>query len=91
MTVGLPARGKTHISRSLERYLRWLGVKTAVLSLGDYRRKTIGGAKNLPADYFATGLSSRCPGLSLEAHARAHATSTADCPRQAQRRKRRRS
>jgi 6-phosphofructo-2-kinase/fructose-2,6-biphosphatase 4 len=57
VTVGLPARGKTHISRSLERYLRWLGVKTAVLSLGDYRRKTIGGAKNLPADYFATGLS----------------------------------
>ncbi|KAJ7274582.1 6-phosphofructo-2-kinase-domain-containing protein [Mycena haematopus] len=37
VTVGLPARGKTHISRALERYLRWMGVKTQVVSLGDYR------------------------------------------------------
>lgn len=53
------ARGKTHISRALERYLRWLGVKTRVYSLGDYRRKVLGGAKNVPADYFAT--DSTCP------------------------------
>lgn len=46
------ARGKTHISRALERYLRWLGVKTRVYSLGDYRRKVLGGAENIPADYF---------------------------------------
>lgn len=56
-TVGLPARGKTHVSRSLERYLRWLGVKTQVISLGDYRRKSIGGAQQLPKDYFTLGLS----------------------------------
>ncbi|CAL1699282.1 unnamed protein product [Somion occarium] len=52
VTVGLPARGKTHISRALERYLRWTGVKTQVVSLGDYRRKILGGAQKLPPDYF---------------------------------------
>lgn len=55
LTVGLPARGKTHISRALERYLRWMGVKTEVVSLGDYRRKTLGGAQTLPPDYFTLG------------------------------------
>ena len=58
VTIGLPARGKTHISRALERYLRWMGVKTQVVSLGDYRRKTIGGAQKLPPDYFSLGSSS---------------------------------
>lgn len=58
VTVGLPARGKTHISRALERYLRWMGVKTQVVSLGDYRRKTLGGAHKLPSDYFTLGTSS---------------------------------
>ncbi|KAF9189003.1 hypothetical protein BGZ51_000179 [Haplosporangium sp. Z 767] len=40
--VGLPARGKTHVSRSLCRYLRWLGVQTKVFSVGNYRRQIIG-------------------------------------------------
>ncbi|KAG0330365.1 hypothetical protein BGZ99_004735 [Dissophora globulifera] len=40
--VGLPARGKTAISRSLYRYLRWLGVQTKVFSVGNYRRQIIG-------------------------------------------------
>jgi 6-phosphofructo-2-kinase/fructose-2,6-biphosphatase 4 len=55
VTVGLPARGKTHISRSLERYLRWMGVKTQVVSLGDYRRKILGGTQKVPPDYFTLG------------------------------------
>jgi 6-phosphofructo-2-kinase / fructose-2,6-biphosphatase 4 len=55
VTVGLPARGKTHISRALERYLRWMGVKTQVISLGDHRRKVAGGAQRLPSDYFIVG------------------------------------
>lgn len=54
-TVGLPARGKTHLSHALERYLRWLGVKTDVYSLGDYRRKVLGGADKVPPDYFKPG------------------------------------
>ncbi|TIB96065.1 WD40 repeat-like protein [Wallemia mellicola] len=52
VAVGLPARGKTHVSRSIERYIRWLGVKVGTFSLGDYRRKTLGRAKDLPPDYF---------------------------------------
>jgi 6-phosphofructo-2-kinase/fructose-2,6-biphosphatase 4 len=56
MTVGLPARGKTHMSRALERYLRWLGVKTQVVSLGDYRRKILGGTQKVPPDYFTLGM-----------------------------------
>ncbi|WLF77888.1 hypothetical protein PVL30_001611 [Lodderomyces elongisporus] len=36
--AGLPGRGKTHLSVSLTRYLRWLGVKTHSFHLGDYRR-----------------------------------------------------
>jgi 6-phosphofructo-2-kinase/fructose-2,6-biphosphatase 4 len=55
VTVGLPARGKTHISRALERYLRWMGVKTNVISLGDHRRKVAGGMQRLPSDYFTLG------------------------------------
>lgn len=51
-TVGLPARGKTHISVAVARYLRWLGVKTHVFHLGDYRRATLGPGKDVPDDYF---------------------------------------
>ncbi|KAI0298673.1 6-phosphofructo-2-kinase-domain-containing protein [Multifurca ochricompacta] len=58
VTVGLPARGKTHISRALERYLRWAGIKTQVVSLGDYRRKSLGDAQKLPPDYFTFGKKS---------------------------------
>ncbi|RCH78689.1 hypothetical protein CU097_000648, partial [Rhizopus azygosporus] len=42
ITVGLPARGKTHASRSLCRYMRWLGVSTEVFSVGNYRRERLG-------------------------------------------------
>ncbi|KAK1453905.1 6-phosphofructo-2-kinase [Colletotrichum abscissum] len=50
--VGLPARGKTHICVSLARYLGWLGVKTRIFHLGDYRRATVGKGGIVPEDYF---------------------------------------
>lgn len=56
-TVGLPARGKTHLSVALARYLRWLGVKTRVFHLGDYRREHLGDGKDVPEDYFFVNAS----------------------------------
>ena len=35
--VGLPARGKTYISRRLSSYLNWIGINTRVFNLGEYR------------------------------------------------------
>ncbi|RMZ83792.1 hypothetical protein DV738_g999, partial [Chaetothyriales sp. CBS 135597] len=55
--VGLPARGKTHVSVALARYLRWLGVKTRIFHLGDYRRAIIGPGKDVPDDYFFVNAS----------------------------------
>lgn len=37
--VGLPARGKTYISRKLARYLTWIGVRCRVFNVGEYRRR----------------------------------------------------
>ncbi|CAK70097.1 unnamed protein product (macronuclear) [Paramecium tetraurelia] len=41
-TVGLPARGKTYISRKLNRYFNWLGYKSRVFINGNYRREICG-------------------------------------------------
>lgn len=51
----ISARGKTHLAHALERYLKWLGVKCGVFSLGDYRRTILGGADKVPPDYFKPG------------------------------------
>jgi 6-phosphofructo-2-kinase/fructose-2,6-biphosphatase 4 len=56
-TCGLPARGKTHISVAIARYLRWLGVKTHVFHLGDYRRATLPPGTEVPDDYFFVNAS----------------------------------
>uniref|UniRef100_A0A8C1TK80 6-phosphofructo-2-kinase/fructose-2,6-biphosphatase 1 n=1 Tax=Cyprinus carpio TaxID=7962 RepID=A0A8C1TK80_CYPCA len=44
--VGLPARGKTYISKKLTRYLNWIGVPTQVFNLGQYRREVLQTYKN---------------------------------------------
>jgi 6-phosphofructo-2-kinase len=36
--VGLPARGKSYISKKLSRYLSWLGFRTKVFNVGNRRR-----------------------------------------------------
>ncbi|KAF2723626.1 bifunctional 6-phosphofructo-2-kinase/fructose-2,6-bisphosphate 2-phosphatase [Polychaeton citri CBS 116435] len=58
VTVGLPARGKTHTSVALARYLRWLGVKTHIFHLGDYRRAYMPADQAIPDDYFHVNASS---------------------------------
>lgn len=40
-TVGLPARGKSFISRRLERFLEWKGMATRTFNAGKYRRDHI--------------------------------------------------
>jgi broad specificity phosphatase PhoE len=40
--VGLPARGKSYLSRKLAKFLNWLGFNTKVFSVGIYRRKIYG-------------------------------------------------
>ncbi|KPP63309.1 6-phosphofructo-2-kinase/fructose-2,6-bisphosphatase 4-like [Scleropages formosus] len=41
VTVGLPARGKTYISKKLTRYLNWIGVPTKEFNVGQYRRDCV--------------------------------------------------
>jgi Mrp family chromosome partitioning ATPase len=38
--VGLPARGKSYTARRIERYLSWLGYRTGVFNVGEYRRRS---------------------------------------------------
>jgi len=42
MMVGLPARGKSFISRTVCKYLRWLGYNCKVFNIGNYRREIVG-------------------------------------------------
>jgi tRNA uridine 5-carbamoylmethylation protein Kti12 len=47
---GLPARGKTYISRKLTRYLCWLGYSTRCFNIGNYRREKVGAS--MSSDFF---------------------------------------
>ncbi|KAM9342649.1 6-phosphofructo-2-kinase/fructose-2,6-bisphosphatase 2-like isoform 2-T4 [Pholidichthys leucotaenia] len=48
--IGLPARGKTYMSKKLTRYLNWIGVPTKVFNLGVYRRNIVKSYKSY--DFF---------------------------------------
>jgi len=44
--VGLPARGKTYVARKIMRYLNWLGHRTHLFNVGNYRREHIGSLQS---------------------------------------------
>ncbi|KAJ3259807.1 Fructose-2,6-bisphosphatase [Boothiomyces macroporosus] len=48
--VGLPARGKTYTARKITRYLTWLGHRSRIFNVGNYRREAVGAEKK--ADFF---------------------------------------
>jgi broad specificity phosphatase PhoE/predicted kinase len=48
--VGLPARGKSYTARRIERYLSWLGYRTGVFNVGEYRRARVGA--RVPHSFF---------------------------------------
>lgn len=48
--VGLPARGKSYLARKLARYLSWIGHRSAVFNVGEYRRAILGVGQ--PAAFF---------------------------------------
>ncbi|KAI8929216.1 hypothetical protein BC831DRAFT_502934 [Entophlyctis helioformis] len=48
--VGLPARGKTYIARKIARYLTWLGHRSRIFNVGNYRRDAVGAVQ--PSQFF---------------------------------------
>jgi broad specificity phosphatase PhoE/predicted kinase len=48
--VGLPARGKSYTARRIQRYLSWLGYRTGVFNVGQYRRERVGA--QVPHSFF---------------------------------------
>jgi signal recognition particle GTPase len=48
--IGLPARGKSYISRKLARFLNWYGINSKIFNQGVYRRINVG--KQVSNDYF---------------------------------------
>eukprot|EP00930_Biecheleria_cincta_P096195 TRINITY_DN88074_c0_g1_i1.p1 TRINITY_DN88074_c0_g1~~TRINITY_DN88074_c0_g1_i1.p1 ORF type:complete len:558 (-),score=76.36 TRINITY_DN88074_c0_g1_i1:201-1835(-) len=52
--VGLPARGKSFISRKVERFLRWTGASTRSFNVGMYRRDAVDPSRSGRSDFFNT-------------------------------------
>ncbi|KAF2884529.1 hypothetical protein ILUMI_21645 [Ignelater luminosus] len=68
--VGLPARGKTYISKKLSRYLNWIGINTRVFNLGEYRRHATSAYKSheffRPDNAEAMAIRTQCAVEALE-------------------------
>eukprot|EP00405_Crypthecodinium_cohnii_P020539 CAMPEP_0206467092 /NCGR_PEP_ID=MMETSP0324_2-20121206/28844_1 /ASSEMBLY_ACC=CAM_ASM_000836 /TAXON_ID=2866 /ORGANISM="Crypthecodinium cohnii, Strain Seligo" /LENGTH=545 /DNA_ID=CAMNT_0053940325 /DNA_START=107 /DNA_END=1744 /DNA_ORIENTATION=+ len=56
--VGLPARGKSFISRKLERFLGWRGLPTKTFNVGKYRRDAVCPEQSGRSEFFDPGNSS---------------------------------
>mmetsp|Transcript_86327 Transcript_86327/g.219887 ORF Transcript_86327/g.219887 Transcript_86327/m.219887 type:complete len:580 (-) Transcript_86327:587-2326(-) len=50
--VGLPARGKSFISRKLDNFLEWQGLSTKVFNVGMYRREAVEPDQSGRSDFF---------------------------------------
>lgn len=46
--VGLPARGKSYITKKMARYLNWLQHDTRIFNVGERRRVVAGGGQTIP-------------------------------------------
>uniref|UniRef100_A0A4W3KAX0 6-phosphofructo-2-kinase/fructose-2,6-biphosphatase 4b n=1 Tax=Callorhinchus milii TaxID=7868 RepID=A0A4W3KAX0_CALMI len=67
--VGLPARGKTYISKKLTRYFNWIGVPTKAFNVGQYRRDLVKTYKSfeffLPDNQEGLKIRRQCASLAL--------------------------
>eukprot|EP00927_Polykrikos_kofoidii_P017855 TRINITY_DN18196_c0_g1_i4.p1 TRINITY_DN18196_c0_g1~~TRINITY_DN18196_c0_g1_i4.p1 ORF type:complete len:627 (+),score=100.34 TRINITY_DN18196_c0_g1_i4:66-1946(+) len=50
--VGLPARGKSFVSRKVESFFKWQGFQTRVFNVGKYRRAGRNGEESGRAEFF---------------------------------------
>eukprot|EP00927_Polykrikos_kofoidii_P042824 TRINITY_DN36873_c0_g1_i1.p1 TRINITY_DN36873_c0_g1~~TRINITY_DN36873_c0_g1_i1.p1 ORF type:complete len:518 (-),score=83.99 TRINITY_DN36873_c0_g1_i1:86-1639(-) len=50
--VGLPARGKSFISRKVERFMQWKGLKTQMFNVGKYRRDASSAEQSGRSSFF---------------------------------------
>ncbi|XP_074927399.1 6-phosphofructo-2-kinase/fructose-2,6-bisphosphatase 1 [Chelonoidis abingdonii] len=70
--VGLPARGKTYISKKLTHYLNWIGIPTKVFNVGQYRREAVQTYQNYeffrPDNQEAMHIRSCCPSVTNRTH-----------------------
>lgn len=68
--VGLPARGKTYMSKKLTRYLNWIGIRTKAFNVGEYRRAATDKYRN--HDFFrqdnteAQAIRQKCALLAID-------------------------
>ena len=57
--VGLPARGKSFISKKLERFLWWRGTAVQIFNVGERRREQLDGTEHSASFFAASNRSVR--------------------------------